>query len=96
MFFQVLGSSATRSGNPEIGLGEYAQGFRVGPGTRLPRLPALCKRKKKVRHSEQVDPLGYQERLPDSDAARRRNYSSLNEVTDKVLDVLQDQADVTR
>ena len=29
------------AGDPEVGLGEYAQGVRVGPGTRMPRLPAL-------------------------------------------------------
>ena len=32
--------------DPEIGLGEYAQGVKVGPGTRMPRLPALYKPKK--------------------------------------------------
>ena len=34
------------SGDPEVGLGAYAQGVRVGPGTRMPRLPALYKAKK--------------------------------------------------
>ena len=34
------------SGDPEVGLGAYAQGVRVGPGTRVPRLPALYKAKK--------------------------------------------------
>ena len=34
------------SDDPEIGLGDYAQGVRVGPGTRMPRLPALYKAKK--------------------------------------------------
>ena len=37
------------SGDPETGLGDYAQGVRVGPGTRMPRLPALYKAKKKWR-----------------------------------------------
>ena len=27
--------------DPEKGLGEYAQGVKVGPGTRMSRLPAL-------------------------------------------------------
>ena len=27
--------------DPEVGLGDYAQGVKVGPGTRMPRLPAL-------------------------------------------------------
>ena len=29
--------------DPEIGLGDYAQGVKVGPATRMPRLPALFK-----------------------------------------------------
>ena len=33
------------SGDPEVGLGEYSQGVRVGPGTKMPRLPALYKPK---------------------------------------------------
>ena len=32
--------------DPEVGFGEYAQGVKVGPGTRMPRLPALYKPKK--------------------------------------------------
>ena len=34
------------SDDPEVGLGEYSQGVKVGPGTRMPRLPALYKSKK--------------------------------------------------
>ena len=49
------------SDDPEIGLGEYAQGVKVGPGTRMPRLPALYKAKKKWRLPFQVDPLDYLE-----------------------------------
>ena len=32
--------------DPEIGLGDYSQGVRVGPGNRMPRLPALFRRRK--------------------------------------------------
>ena len=35
--------------DPEIGLGDYSQGVRVGPGTRMLRLPALFRPKKKWR-----------------------------------------------
>ena len=35
--------------DPEVGLGEYAHGVKVGPGTRMPRLPAVYKPKKKWR-----------------------------------------------
>ena len=34
--------------DPEVGLGEYAQGVRVGPGARMPRLPALFKTQEEV------------------------------------------------
>ena len=47
--------------DPETGLGEYAQGVKVGPGTRMPRLPALFKPKKKWRLASKVDPLDYLE-----------------------------------
>ena len=43
--------------DPEIGIDEYAQGVKVGPGTRMPRLPALFKPKKKWRLASQADPL---------------------------------------
>ena len=42
--------------DPQVGLGEYAQGVKVGPGTRMPRLPALYKPKKKWRLQSQADP----------------------------------------
>ena len=45
------------AGDPEVGLGEYAQGVRVGPGTRMPRLPALYKQRTKWRLAPQFDPL---------------------------------------
>ena len=45
--------------DPETGPGEYSQGVRVGPGTRMPRLPALYRPKKKWRLASQVDPLDY-------------------------------------
>ena len=34
------------SGDPEVGLGLFARGVRVGPGSQLPRLPALYAKKK--------------------------------------------------
>ena len=49
------------AGDPDVGLGEYAQGIRVGPGVRMPRLPALYKQKKRWRILEQADPLDYLE-----------------------------------
>ena len=49
----------------EVGLGDFAQGVRVGPGARMPRLPALFKPKKRWRLAVQS---GYLEGQQDSDA----------------------------
>ena len=70
--------------DPEVGLGEYAQGVRVGPGTRMPRLPALFKPKKKWRLPSQADPLDYLEHAPDRSGVWRRNYSTLQEFESQV------------
>ena len=78
--------------DPEVGLGEYAQGVKVGPGTRMPRLPALYKPKKKWRLPSQVDPLDYLEYAPDRSGVWRRNYASLREFESQVLEVMHDQA----
>ena len=63
--------------DPEIGLGDYSQGVRVGPGNRMPRLPALFRPKKKLRLASQFDPLDYLEGSTDSTTVWRRNYSTL-------------------
>ena len=39
--------------DPEVAIGSFAEGVRVGPGVRLPRLPALYKAKKMWRLPEQ-------------------------------------------
>ena len=78
--------------DPETGLGEYAQGVKVGPGTRMPRLPALCKPKKRWRLASQVDPLDYLEHAPDKEGIWRRNYSTLHAFEEQVLEVMYDQA----
>ena len=80
------------AGDPEVGLGEYAQGIRVGPGVRMPRLPALYKQKKHWRIPEQSDPLDYLESPQDEGVNWRRNYFSLDQWKDKALEVLHDQA----
>ena len=43
----------------EVGLGSFSQGVRIGVGARLPRLPALYKRKKKWRLACRSDPHDY-------------------------------------
>ena len=78
--------------DPEIGLGEYAQGVKVGPGTRMPRLPALFKPKKKWRLASQVDPLDYLGHALDKEGVWRRNYSTLQAFEEHVLEVMCDKA----
>ena len=91
--FRFLGFLLRAAEDPEVGIGNFAKGVRVGPGVRMPRLPALYKRKKKWRLASQADPRNY---LEDEEAGGeltwRRNYSSLDELSDKVIDVLEDQS----
>ena len=88
-FLQLLLQIAA---DPEIGLGDYSQGVKVGPGTRMPRLPALFRPKKKWRLASQFDPLDYLEGSTDSTTVWRRNYSTLQPLEQQVLDVMHDQA----
>ena len=91
--FRFLDLLLRAAEDPEVGIGNFAKGVRVGPGVRMPRLPALYKRKKKWRLASQADPRNY---LEDEEAGGehtwRRNYSSLDELSDKVIDVLEDQS----
>ena len=58
MYFQLLLDVAE---DPEVGLGDFASGVRVGPGARLPRILALYSGKKKWSLLKQMDPLDYLE-----------------------------------
>ena len=91
--FRYLDLLLRAAGDPEVHLGSFAEGVRVGPGARLPRLPALYARKKKWRLPEQADPLDYQEEYCSTERIWRRNYASVSELTDKVLAVMEDQAE---
>ena len=90
--FRYLQLLLTAAQDPEIGLGSFASGVRVGPGARLPRLPALYAPKKRWRLAEQSDPVRYQEERVSGEQVWRRNYSTLVEFTDQVLEVMEDQA----
>ena len=68
-FLHVLLQSA---GDPEVGLGEYSQGVRVGPGKRMPRLPALFRPERRWRLASQQDPLDYLEQSVDPGSVWRR------------------------
>ena len=57
--FRLLELLLDASGDPEVGLGSFSQGVRVGVGARLPRLPALYRRKKKWPLVSQSGPHDY-------------------------------------
>ena len=88
--FRFLDLLLRAADDPEVGLGSFARGARVG--VRMPRLPALYKRKKKWRLASQADPRNYlEDEETGSEHTWRRNYASLDELSDKVIDVLEDQ-----
>ena len=80
------------AGDPEVGLGSFSQGVRVGVGARLPRLPALYRRKKRWRLASQSDPHDYLDDKAGAEGAWRSNYASIDELADKVEEVMEDQA----
>ena len=77
-------------GDPEVPLGDFSLGVRVGPGARLPSLPAFYPAKKRWRLTEQSDPRNYLEQV-NTVSMWRTNYASLDAFSDKVLAVLEDQ-----
>ena len=84
--FRFLQLLLTVAGDPDFSLG-----VRVGPGARLPRLPALYPAKKRWRLSEQGNPRNYLEQV-DTVSMWRTNCASLDVFSAKVLAVLEDQA----
>ena len=86
--FRLLQSMLSAAEDPEVGLGDCAKGVRVGPGARLPRLPALYVAKRRWRILGQEDPLEYQQEERGSEGTWQRNYKSLDAFTQEVLAVL--------
>ena len=80
------------SGDPEVGLELFARGVRVGPGSRLPRFPALYAKKKRWQLPEQRYPEDPDGNPNVGESVWRSNYSSLGPLEDKVREVLEDQA----
>ena len=91
--FRYLDLLLRASRDPEVALGSFARGVRVGPGARLPRLPALYRTKKKWRLANQGDPDDYREEELAGDPLWKKNYSTLATLSDKVKDVLDDQSE---
>ena len=55
--FRYLDLLLRAAEDPEVGLGQFSQGVRVGPSARMPRLPALYKPKKEMEVSSADRPL---------------------------------------
>ena len=67
------------SEDPEVSLGSFAKGVRVGPGTRFSRPPVVCaKEAQRWRIAEQTDPVEYLERNDGEEPAWRSNCSSVS------------------
>ena len=54
--------------------------------------PHIHRPKKKWRLASQADPLDYLEQVANAGTTWRRNYASLHELTEKVVDLMEDQA----
>ena len=89
--FRFLQLLLTASEDPETGLGDYASGVGIGPGARLPRLPALYAAKKRWKLTGQEDPADCLEPVEGSEAAWRKNYSTPGPFMNEVESVLEDQ-----
>ena len=90
--FRFVGLLLKTAEDPEIGLGDFAQGVRVGPGSRMPRLPALYRPKRRWRLASQTDPRAYlDEEDHSAESAWRRNYATVQPLAKEVYDVLDDQ-----
>ena len=77
--FRYLDLLLKAAEDPEVGLGQFSQGVRVGPSVRMPRLPALYKPKRKWRLAAQTDSSNYLEEEEASwpESCWRSNYPSL-------------------
>ena len=90
--FRFIDLLLRASEDPEVRLGGFAQGVKVGRGTRMPRHPALYRSKWKWRLEQQRDPTNWQEEEKLSESPWRQNNASLVCFADKVEAVLEDQA----
>ena len=79
------------SDDPEVGLGELSRGVRIGPGAKLPRLPAIFAAKRKWRLLRQEDPTDYLESIEESGAEWRKNDATLGPLLEEVEKVMEDQ-----
>ena len=74
-----------------VSIAPFAQGVRVGPGSRMPRCPKLYTKKKKWRIPEQREQVDVDEVLA-TQGVWNKNYSTLSSFRAEVEDVLRDHA----
>ena len=79
--------------DPDVAIGSFAGGVRVGPGVRMPRLLALCKPKRRWKLPEQSDALDCLEAPVEGDPEWRGNYPASAELSEHVTAVIEDQAE---
>ena len=89
--YRFLHLLLSASDDPEVGLGEFSRGVRIGPGARLPRLLAIYAAKKRWRLPGQEDPTDYLESIEEPGAEWRKNYSTLGPLFEEVEKVMKDQ-----
>ena len=90
--FRFLGLLLRAAEDPERGLGQFAQGVPAAPGTKMPRLPALYRPKRRWRLASQRDPRAYlKEKDHGGETVWRRNYATVQPLAKDVFAVLDDQ-----
>ena len=90
--YRFLEMLLAASQDPDVTVGAFAEGVRVGPAVQLLRLPALHKAKKKRSVPEQSDPLLHLEESQAGEQAWRRNYPAVATLSAEATDVLEDHA----
>ena len=89
--FRLLGGLLSAASDPEVSISAFAQGVRVGPGSRMPRCPRLYAKKRKWRIPEQREQVEVDELLA-TQGVWNKNYSTLLSFRKEVEEVLRDQA----
>ena len=70
-----------------------AKGVTLGPGVRMPRLPALYAKKRRWRLPDQADPVKWQEERAAKQGDWRQSYSSVAEWSEECVKITNDQAE---
>ena len=89
--FRQLGGLLKAAADPQVSVASFAQGARVGPGSRMPRCPKLYAKKRKWRIPEQREQVDVDEVLA-TQGVWNKNYSTLSSFRAEVEEVLRDQA----